>query len=378
MTAVKPQLKRIYQTLLFVASVRLQDGFSRKNEIVVGHHLSGACRASTQDGTRELPAAQLLLMLDDVDMDNCRELRQFRMGFFVTAVLTLPTIFALSGNLGGNLGINLWIPTIWGAFSVGSSILLTQYGESILSGFIVSLGIVILYKFDFFHYIIALISGKRVPYPSRLLRRKLHKVYKTMIYPIMTRWLGREVTLHPDQILTWLKTNCPTVTMAESRSVEKTEDFRLKFKKCSILFSYKIQGRNLLKVKNMKAENGIADIDHLIPAEILRLRSSHFHTYWKSKAERESFLQRCLYPTKGGDINLENHLSPSMSDAGSRDKRKEKKNNIWISANKKRIDFRGPNYFNSCFRIGGDNSKPMKVDGPAQQADLEYDQHFWI
>jgi len=125
--SLRPQLKQVYHTLANVAATKMQvyDENSKedvRDESQVVQHISGACRAAVQ--VPELPAAALLMSMDDSDLINCRRTRNSKVGTLAFVLIMIPLTFALLGETLGEFAMETFIPTIWCGFLIANDMLL--------------------------------------------------------------------------------------------------------------------------------------------------------------------------------------------------------------------------------------------------------------
>ena len=121
--SLRPQLKQVYHTLANVAATKMQDEpSSNRDESQVVQHVSGACRAAAQ--VPDLPAAALLMSMDDSDYINCRRSRNSKVGTIAFILIMIPVTFALLGETLGEFAMETFIPTLWCGFLIGNDMLL--------------------------------------------------------------------------------------------------------------------------------------------------------------------------------------------------------------------------------------------------------------
>jgi len=148
-TLAKPQLRDVYNTLINVASVKLQDGFKLGNSLRLVQHFSGACRAARASVRTKQPGARILMSLDDVDIVQCRRLRDTKIGWLPFIILLTPMIMAALGEFGSEMGIGFFLPIVWSMFTVSQEALMTSF-QSIFITLWCFIGIYILHCWGVF------------------------------------------------------------------------------------------------------------------------------------------------------------------------------------------------------------------------------------
>ena len=145
----KPQLRDIYQTLSNIAAVKMQDGFKLNHEFRLVQHFSGSCRAARALMLSSSPGARLLMSVDDIDVTNCRRLRNTKIGWVAFICLCTPILISFLGELGGEFGISFFIPTIWTSFSIANTFFLA-FNSGLFISFWVIVGLILLNKLGCF------------------------------------------------------------------------------------------------------------------------------------------------------------------------------------------------------------------------------------
>jgi hypothetical protein len=100
--AMRPQLRVIHKTILMVAQTATSADSPPDVEFRVVQHMSASCRASRDSVCHNLSSAQILRHMDDIDVENCRENRSTRIGYFAATLLIFPAIVVLYGDAGDN------------------------------------------------------------------------------------------------------------------------------------------------------------------------------------------------------------------------------------------------------------------------------------
>ena len=149
MSLCKPQLRDIYQTLSNIAAVKLQDGFILEDEFRLVQHFSGACRAARALMLSSSPGARLLMSVDDIDVANCRRLRNTKIGWIAFLCLCTPILISFLGEFGGEFGISFFIPIMWTLFSVANTFF-QEYSNGLFITFWMIVGIFLLNKLGYF------------------------------------------------------------------------------------------------------------------------------------------------------------------------------------------------------------------------------------
>jgi len=122
---LRPQLKKIYHTLNYIMNVKVRGGDDNAvyGDVRVVQHLSASCRAARTDKLCHLPAAQLLMKLDDKDVALCRENRAAKMGKLTTLCVAIPVAIALSHEMVQECMLDVVIPTAWCCFIIANGYL---------------------------------------------------------------------------------------------------------------------------------------------------------------------------------------------------------------------------------------------------------------
>jgi hypothetical protein len=125
--ALRPQLRRIYFALNTVIVSKMADlkttdrlqGY--RDNLRVVQHMSAACRAARKHP--DLPASQLLMRVDDNDAALCQHNREISFGWFMSVVIAIPTLLALSHESVQQGIMDIIFPTLWCCFLLGNAYL---------------------------------------------------------------------------------------------------------------------------------------------------------------------------------------------------------------------------------------------------------------
>ena len=121
--ALRPQLRRIYfalNTVIVSKMDKVASSFDREDVCVV-QHMSAACRASRKHP--HLPAAQLLMRVDDNDAALCQHNRDISLGWLMSLLIVIPTMLALSHETIQQGIMDILFPTMWCCFLLGNAYL---------------------------------------------------------------------------------------------------------------------------------------------------------------------------------------------------------------------------------------------------------------
>ena len=127
----------------------MQDGFKLNHEFRLVQHFSGSCRAARALMLGSSPGARLLMSVDDIDLASCRRLRNTKIGFVAFICLCTPILISFLGELGGEFGISLFIPTLWTSFSIANTFFLA-FNSGLFISFWVIVGLILLNKLGCF------------------------------------------------------------------------------------------------------------------------------------------------------------------------------------------------------------------------------------
>lgn len=146
--ALRPQLKRIYHTLNNIVIDKLHKGAISMRNVNVVQHLSAACRAARTRAAQNLPAAQLLMRIDDADVARCRNHQSDQLGWIIIAVIAIPTALALAPDSVQQGIMELVIPTVWCCF------LLCNYYLYDISPYLLAAPYVLLVTYLMYYYLV--------------------------------------------------------------------------------------------------------------------------------------------------------------------------------------------------------------------------------
>lgn len=144
--ALRPQLKQIYNTLKNIILAKMDGDYYVEGTIRVVQHLSGACRAARHYSNYHLPAAQLLMRIDDNDAALCRESRDTKLGWFISAFLLIPTALAMTHESIQEAFSEIVIPTIWCVFVLTNNYMLQVSVYFMMSPYI-AITLYLLYRY---------------------------------------------------------------------------------------------------------------------------------------------------------------------------------------------------------------------------------------
>ena len=146
--ALRPQLKRIYHTLNNIVIDKLRKGAISMRNVNVVQHLSAACRTARTRQAQDLPAAQLLMRIDDADVARCRNQQSDKLGWIIIAVIAIPTALALAPDSVQQGVMELVIPTVWCCF------LLANYYLYDISPYLLATPYVLLLAYIMYYYLL--------------------------------------------------------------------------------------------------------------------------------------------------------------------------------------------------------------------------------
>jgi hypothetical protein len=112
LTSIQPQLGAIYRVLNRAGVAYAQDTVDPSQmPVSVVQHLSPACRAARSVACTGLLGARILMLVDDGDALTCRK-TSYRSGLMLagTALLALPLVAALLGDVAGGLVLETLLP----------------------------------------------------------------------------------------------------------------------------------------------------------------------------------------------------------------------------------------------------------------------------
>ena len=124
---LRPQLRRIYFALNTVIVSKMTDVVStdrrqgKRENLRVVQHMSASCRAARKHP--ELPAAQLLMRVDDNDAALCQHNRDISLGWLMSMIIVIPTLLALSHETIQQGIMDIIFPTMWCCFLLGNAYL---------------------------------------------------------------------------------------------------------------------------------------------------------------------------------------------------------------------------------------------------------------
>ena len=119
--ALRPQLRRIYFALNTIILSKMEKAIYAEEEVCVVQHMSAACRAARKNP--DLPAAQLLMRVDDSDAALCQHNREISLGWLMSVVIAIPTLLALSHETVQQGIMDIVFPTMWCCFLLGNAYL---------------------------------------------------------------------------------------------------------------------------------------------------------------------------------------------------------------------------------------------------------------
>jgi len=97
------------------------DWLYNDKDVTIVQHFSATCRASRSKDLCRLPAAQILMRIDDVDARKCKEHESDRRVNILDRILFfIPAMFARFDDWLQELYINLMVPILWTAFLVSN------------------------------------------------------------------------------------------------------------------------------------------------------------------------------------------------------------------------------------------------------------------
>jgi hypothetical protein len=124
--SIKPQLRHICRVLHHVA-LRYVQGVPdlHADEVKVGQHFSPACRAARSSAAAGLPAADLLLRIDDVHMEACRVNRDTHLSVVALTFISIPLLFGLLTPFLGEVALSALVPAFCSMLFLANYILLS-------------------------------------------------------------------------------------------------------------------------------------------------------------------------------------------------------------------------------------------------------------
>ena len=130
----KPQLLQIYHLLKKIASCKILKQDVVHDDIRVVQHFSGTCRAARRELIRELPAAQLLMQIDDNDMKQCHDIRRTKLIWWQVALISIPLFFGFAGDQVQEFAFDMVINVTWGMLLILHALLLQVINFWIIIG----------------------------------------------------------------------------------------------------------------------------------------------------------------------------------------------------------------------------------------------------
>ena len=142
----KPQLLQIYHLLKKIAVRKILQQDDMHEDIRVVQHFSGACRASRRESMHGLPAAQLLMQIDDNDMKLCNDVRRLKFTWVQVMLISIPLFFGMAGDQGQEFAFDMVINITWGGILILNAIVFTVISSWYLFGFYVLVFAFIVYR----------------------------------------------------------------------------------------------------------------------------------------------------------------------------------------------------------------------------------------
>jgi len=112
----------------------------------VVQHLSGTCRAARREQIRELPAAQLLMQIDDSDMKLCHDIRYIQLTWWQICLISIPLFFGFAGDQGQEFAFDMVINVTWGSLLIIHALLIQVINPLLVVGFYVLVMIFCIYR----------------------------------------------------------------------------------------------------------------------------------------------------------------------------------------------------------------------------------------
>jgi hypothetical protein len=143
---MQPQLKSIHRTLSSVAIRAAQGPSFLEYDFSVCQHMSAACRTARRSGASSLPSAQLLQLIRDEDVEQCRYGRYDNGRYFLQAIVAMPAVLALGGAAVGEFALATFANFFVAGIIVLLAMLDNAYGSTILIIPIVLVLVIAIYR----------------------------------------------------------------------------------------------------------------------------------------------------------------------------------------------------------------------------------------
>lgn len=279
--AVRTQLQRIDEVLNSVVINKLDnDWLYNDKDVTIVQHFSASCRAARSKHLCRLPAAQILMRIDDVDARKCKENESDKQVSILDQILFfIPAIFARFDDWMQETYINLMVPIIWTALVVSNCYLF--FYVSYIANILVNLVLIIL----------PLINPLIVePARNRQIARDKANQYSVIaVFDYIILRILRDPLVVPTNSSVWATMN----KSIKSDAIKLNHDDS--------------QGLIVLGQSTLKAPS--------IPKELLALRMSNWSQYWETNIKLDkhynatTFLNKILWHTEnlheqylGGDL----------------------------------------------------------------------------
>ena len=142
----KPQLLQIYHLLKRISVRKILRQDVAHNDVRVVQHFSGACRASRRDDLRELPAAQLLMKIDDNDMKLCNDVRRVRLTWLQVVLISIPLVFGFAGDQVQEFAFDMVINVVWGGILIVNALVLSVISAWYMIAFYLLVMLFVVYR----------------------------------------------------------------------------------------------------------------------------------------------------------------------------------------------------------------------------------------
>jgi hypothetical protein len=131
----KPQLLQLYHLLKTISVRKILRQDVDHGDIRVVQHFSATCRAARREALQALPAAQLLMTIDDNDMRLCNDVRRLKFTWFQVLLVSVPLIFGFAGEQGQEFVFDMVINVSWGGILIINALIFTLISSWYLFGF---------------------------------------------------------------------------------------------------------------------------------------------------------------------------------------------------------------------------------------------------
>jgi len=293
------------------------------------------------------PGARLLMSIDDIDVTNCRRLRNTKIGWVAFICLCTPILISFLGEFGGEFGISFFIPTIWTSFSIANTYFL-GFNSGLFITFWIIVGLILLNKlglfdrikkelmiYDEFKFINK--TWKRGKNASQKFRsilsiKKSFRIVKSSLYHIYSR----KIKLKDSKAIIWKNIN------------REYHNHGLVIKQSDL---------EVLNMKVLKATDSITEFPEMVSSVI----SKGFSSHWEKKKDTLSYLiNKYLWKTNETVIQVPHKVESINKEDASEEATKD------LITNKNNSNL--PNYLTHVSNI---NRGIQIIENPKEPVDFD-------